>query len=84
MKPIELISMALKDNPDKKIVYDWFGWSWSTLIACEQLNRKCRMMELDPMYVEVIIKRFHQFSPSEEVKCLNRSINFEILLDDKK
>lgn len=58
MKPIELIALALKDQPDKKIVYDPFGGSGSTLIACEQLDRKCYMMELDPKYCDVIIKRW--------------------------
>lgn len=58
MKPIELIALALKDQPDKKIVYDPFGGSGSTLIASEQLDRKCYMMELDPKYCDVIIKRW--------------------------
>lgn len=58
MKPIELIAMALQDNPNKKIVYDGFGGSGSTLIACEQLGRKCYTMELDPKYCDVIIKRW--------------------------
>jgi len=43
------------------IVLDPFGGSGSTLIACEQLNRKCYIMELDPKYVDVIIKRWEQF-----------------------
>jgi DNA modification methylase len=67
MKPIELISMALKDNPDKEIVYDGFGGSGSTMIACEQLNRKCFMMELDPKYVDVIINRWEQFTSKKAV-----------------
>ena len=67
MKPIELISMALKDNPDKEIVYDGFGGSGSTMIACEQLNRKCRMMELDPKYVDVIINRWENFTGRKAV-----------------
>lgn len=62
MKPIELIAMALQDNPDKRIVYDGFGGSGSTLIACEQLNRKCYMCELDPHYVDVIIQRWENFT----------------------
>ena len=62
MKPIELIAMALRDNKDKEIVYDGFGGSGSTLIACEQLNRKCYMMELDPHYIDVIIKRWEEFT----------------------
>lgn len=58
MKPIELIAIALNDNPDKKIIYDGFGGSGSTLIACEQLGRKCRMMEFDPKYCDVIVRRW--------------------------
>lgn len=62
MKPIELIAMALQDNPDKKIVYDGFGGSGSTLIACEQLNRTCYMMELDPHYCDIIIERWQNLT----------------------
>jgi len=58
MKPIKLIAMALDDNPDKKIIYDGFGGSGSTLIACEQLNRICYMMEIDPVYCDVIVQRY--------------------------
>lgn len=62
MKPLELIGMALQDQPKKKIVYDGFGGSGSTLIACEQLDRTCYMMELDPKYCDVIIKRWENFT----------------------
>ena len=62
MKPIKLIAMALDDNPDKKIIYDGFGGSGSTLIACEQLGRSCYMMELDPKYCDVIVKRWENFT----------------------
>lgn len=67
MKPLELIGMALEDNPDKKIVYDGFGGSGSTLIACEQLNRKCYTMELEPKYVDVIIDRWEQLTGKKAV-----------------
>lgn len=67
MKPIELIAMALNDNKDKKNVYDGFGGSGSTLIACEQLNRNCFMMELDPHYVDVIIARWEKFTGQKAV-----------------
>ncbi len=59
--------MALEDNPDKKIVYDGFGGSGSTLIACEQLNRNCYTMELDPRYVDVIINRWEIFTGNKAV-----------------
>lgn len=68
MKPIELIAMAIEDNPNKKTIYDGFGGSGSTLIACEQLNRNCYMMELDPKYVDVIINRWETFTGKKAVK----------------
>ena len=68
MKPLELIGMALQDQPKKKTVYDGFGGSGSTLIACEQLERTCYMMELDPKYCDVIIKRWETFTGKKAVK----------------
>lgn len=62
MKPIELIDMAMVDQPNKKIVYDAFGGSGSTLISCEKNHRDCLMMELDPKYCDVIIKRWQEFT----------------------
>ena len=56
-----------KENKFNNVV-DLFGGSGSTLIACEQLNRKCYMMELDPKYVDVIIKRWEQFTGKKAVK----------------
>ena len=56
-KPVELAFKAIK-NHDAKTVLDIFGGSGATLIAAEQLNRTCYMMELDPKYVDVIVKRW--------------------------
>jgi DNA modification methylase len=67
MKPLELIGMALQDQPKKKTVYDGFGGSGSTLIACEQLDRTCYMMELDPKYCDVIIKRWETLTGEKAV-----------------
>ena len=67
MKPVELIDMAMIDQPDKKIVYDGFGGSGSTLISCEKNHRYCRMMELDPKYCDVIVKRWEEFTGKEAV-----------------
>ncbi len=62
-KPIAVPSRAIKNSSIKdNIVLDLFGGSGSTLIACEQLNRKCYMMELDPKYVDVIIDRWEQLT----------------------
>lgn len=60
-KPVELCSKFIKLY-SKKNVLDLFGGSGSTLIACEQLNRKCYMMELDEHYVQVIIDRYIKFT----------------------
>jgi len=68
MKPIELISMALEDNPTANIIKDVFGGSGSTLIACEQLDRICYMMELDSKYIDVIISRWETFTGNKAVK----------------
>ena len=62
MKPIALCARAIINSSDKDdIVLDLFGGSGSTLIACEQTDRTCLMMELDPKYVDVIRKRYAQF-----------------------
>lgn len=61
-KPISLCARALKNTKKAKTVLDLFGGSGSTLIACEQLGRKCYMMELDPKYCDVIRKRYWKFT----------------------
>ena len=59
MKPIKLIARQVKNSSrTKERVLDLFGESGSTLIACEQLDRKCYMMEYDPRYADVIIDRW--------------------------
>lgn len=68
MKPIELISTALSHNPGSKRVLDLFGGSGSTLIACEQLNRKCYMMELTEHYCDVIINRWETLTGKKAKK----------------
>lgn len=63
MKPVELVANAIKDGTQENdIVLDAFGGSGTTLIASEQLNRQCRMMELDPHYVDVIIERWQNLT----------------------
>lgn len=79
--PWEYIKAMTKEN---EIVVEPFWWSWSTLIACEQLNRYCRIMELDERYCEVILRRFHKINPDAEIKCLNREININEILSDEK
>ena len=63
MKPVELVANCLKDcTKEGDIVLDAFGGSGTTIIAAEQLNRKCRMMELDPHYCDVIIARWEKLT----------------------
>jgi DNA modification methylase len=62
-KPVELICKALENSSkNEDVIIDCFGGSGSTLIACEKLNRKARVMELDPKYCDVIVKRWEQFT----------------------
>ena len=69
MKPIALIANALLNSSQEgDNILDVFGGSGSTLIACEQLNRKCYMMEMSPKYVDVIIKRWEEYTGKKAVK----------------
>lgn len=67
MKPIALCARAIQNSSKQEnVVLDVFGGSGSTLIACEQLNRLCYMMEMDPRYCDVIRKRYHIFTTGSE------------------
>lgn len=68
MKPINLIGRLINNSSEKnQIVLDLFGGSGTTLIACEQLGRKCFMMEYDPIYVDAIIDRYEQLTGKKAV-----------------
>jgi DNA modification methylase len=67
-KPVALIERALSNSSKGgDIVSDLFGGSGSTMIACEKTNRHSRMMELDPKYCDVIIKRWQEFTGKEAI-----------------
>lgn len=66
-KPVELCAKYIRLY-GKKNILDLFGGSGSTLIACEQLDRTCYMMELDPKYCDVIIKRWETLTGEKAVK----------------
>jgi DNA modification methylase len=62
-KPVPLIVQAFENSSSSgELVLDLFGGSGSTLIACEKKARKARLMELDPRYVDVIVKRWQQYT----------------------
>jgi DNA modification methylase len=63
MKPVNLVQRMIEwSSKHGEIVLDLFGGSGSTLIACEKINRKARLMELDPKYCDVIVKRWENFT----------------------
>lgn len=63
MKPVELVERALSNSSKTQdIVLDPFGGSGTTMIACERMRRQCRMIELDPKYADVIVRRWQEFT----------------------
>jgi DNA modification methylase len=63
MKPVELIEIPIQNSSKgHDVVLDLFGGSGTTLIACEKTNRIARLMELDPKYCDVIVKRWQDFT----------------------
>jgi len=68
MKPVKLVARFVLNSSQKgDTVADIFGGSGTTMIACEQLGRKCRMMELDPGYCDVIVARWEKFTGRKAV-----------------
>lgn len=74
MKPIPLIgNLILNSTKVNNIVLDVFGGSGTTLIACQQLGRRCRTMELDPVYADVIIRRWEELT-GEQAKYVGNCV----------
>jgi site-specific DNA-methyltransferase (adenine-specific) len=67
-KPIALSERALNNHKKAKVILDLFGGSGSTMVGCHQLNRKARLMELDPKYCQVILDRMQKLDPSLVIK----------------
>lgn len=68
MKPVELVERAIiNSSKPRDIVLDGFGGSGSTLIACEKNNRRARLIELDPKYCDVIIKRWEEWTGKKAI-----------------
>jgi DNA modification methylase len=69
MKPVQLCADFIQDSSEEEeIIFDGFGGSGSTLIAAEQLNRRCLMMEIDPIYCSVIIERWEKLTSKKAEK----------------
>jgi len=69
MKPVELVEYCIGNSSARgDVALDPFGGSGSTLIACEKTGRIARMMELDPRYVDVIVKRWQEFTGKQATR----------------
>lgn len=72
-KPLELLAIPIKNSSQRgNTIADFFGGSGSTMMTCEQLDRSCRTMELDPVFCDVIKKRYQATTGTEPVLLLNR------------
>lgn len=68
MKPVELVCRAVENSSKSRdVVLDSFGGSGTTLIACEKLKRQARLIELDPVFCDVIVKRWEEFTGNNAV-----------------
>ncbi len=68
MKPITLCAKLIYNSSHEgEVVYEPFGGSGSTLVAAEQLNRKCCAIELESKYCDVIVKRYRELCPAAEI-----------------
>ncbi|MFV0626617.1 MAG: site-specific DNA-methyltransferase [Alphaproteobacteria bacterium] len=68
MKPVELVERAIKNSSKAgDLILDGFAGSGSTLIACEKSQRRCRLIELDPKYCDVILKRWEDWTGKKAV-----------------
>ena len=66
MKPVELVERAIRNSSKSRdTVLDPFGGSGSTLVACEKAGRQARLIELEPKYCDVIVRRYQEFSGKE-------------------
>lgn len=76
-KPVELVEKAINNSSKKgDAVIDCFGGSGSTLIACEKTGRNARLMELDPKYCDVIVKRWQEFTGKNAIhEASNKTYN---------
>lgn len=72
-KPLDLLAYPIcNSSQENSIVIDTFGGSGSTMMACEQTGRICRMMELDPKYASVILRRFVEDFGNADQVCVDR------------
>ena len=84
MKPVELVERAVRNSSKSRdIVLDLFGGSGSTLIACEKNHRSARLTELDPKYVDVIVRRWEDYT-DKEAYLEESKLTFDQIRDDRQ
>ena len=85
MKPVELIEyQVLNNTKGQDVVLDLFGGGGSTLIACEKSGRYSRLMELDPKYVDVIVRRWQEFTGKQATHAATGATFAEVEEDSTK
>ena len=85
MKPVELVERAIENSSRKSaLILDPFAGSGSTVIACENLTRRARLVEIDPSYVDVIVRRWqHYTGRAAELEPDGRSFD-QVAEDDSR
>lgn len=69
MKPVELVERAIRNSSRPgDVVLDPFGGSGTTMIAAEKSGRQARLIELDPKYVDVIVRRWQDYAGGQAVR----------------
>lgn len=69
MKPVELVERALRNSSKRRdTILDPFGGSGTTIIACEKTGRQARLIELEPKYCDVIVRRWEAFTGGKAVR----------------
>lgn len=82
MKPVDLIEYQVMNNTEgEDVVLDLFAGAGSTLIACEKTGRYARMMELDPKYCDVIIRRWQEFTGKQAIHATTGATFDEVAVD---
>lgn len=79
MKPVALVARALQNSSrEDDVALDLFGGSGTTLIAAEQTGRRCRMMELDPKYCDVIVRRYLRLNGNNSATVIRNGEKIQV------
>lgn len=83
MKPVALVERALRNSSQRgDLVLDLFGGAGSTLIACEKSGRRAAVVELEPKYVDVIVRRWQNYT-HQEARLENDGRTFDVIANGR-